>query len=217
MENAKELKTVLFHREHMLKRPSQKHLLTLEDADEHKLPAMDKLLRIMFKFNAELDAVGLKRKVDKNDQYPHKNLFDLTDIEYSDFAEFKIMAKSNWFDPKWGTAIHGGFKFYLHVVQDGFEGRYEIADWITIHICHLNTTPMSFVSTREHVKVLGRFLKDSSDLYFRDIPMKYETRVNTDRMKDGLSFKTEAFNEAVNDACKVMQKIIMRKEYLRAI
>jgi hypothetical protein len=209
----KELETVAFHRKHVLKRPSISDLLTLEDADEYKLPAMDKLLRKMAEFHSELSSVGLKLQVDINDQYPNENLYELTDSAYEHFPRFKIRVKSNWLNPKWKIAIHGGFEFSLHVVQDGYQGRYEIADWITLHICHFDTTPMSFVSSREHVKTLGAFLKDPKDAYFRDIPMSYATSCWGTRR--GMTFKTEAFNEVAEDACKVMQKIISRKQYLK--
>jgi hypothetical protein len=154
-------------------------------------------------------------KVDNHDQYPYESSYELTDTEYASFPEFKIRVKSKWLNPRWRTAIHGDFKFYLHVVQDGYEGRYEIADWITIYIGHLNTTPMSFTSMREHVKTLGFFYRDPACSYFHDLPMNFATRVNFERIKDGLTFKTDAFNEAVEDACKVLQKIISRKQYLR--
>jgi hypothetical protein len=213
----KELKTVSFHRDNILKRPKQEHLLTLEDADEYKLPAMDKLLKQMFKFNSELNSAGIILKIDKNDQYPRENLYEFTDIEYEKFPMFKIIVGSDWFNPEWKMAIHSGFNFHLYVVQDGYGGRREIADWISISICHLNTTPMTFVSAREHVKSLNFFSKDPTISYFHDIPMNFATTVNFDKMKKGLTFKTSEFNESVEDACKVMQKIIRRKKYLKAI
>lgn len=211
----KELETVRFYRKNMLKYPKVEHLLSLEDSDEHKLPAMDKLLRKMSEFCRELKSVGLALQVDKYDQYPHKNKYELTDVEYSGFPVFKIIVKSNWLNPKWRTALHGSFEFYLHVVHDGYGGRYEIADWISIRICHLNTAPISFVSKREHIKTLGFFLHDPAGSYFYDIPMNHANRVSFDSMDEGMTFKIEAFNEAVEDACKVMDKIIQRKEHLK--
>lgn len=210
----KELHTVAFHRAHLLKRPSAEDLPTLEDADEHKLAGMDKLLRQMHDLHAALSSVGLALKEEARDRYPQKNLYELTDAEYADFPEFKIRIKSDWLDPKYGIALHGGFKFQLYVMQDGYGGRHEIADWINIHIQHLYTTPMAWASTREHVRTLGFFLKGPT--YFHDIPMEFATHVSGGRIKDGFTFKTAAFNQAVDDACTVMRKIISRKEHLRA-
>ncbi len=211
-----ELETVRFYRENMLKCPKAEDLLTLEDSDEHKLPAMDKLLKKMSEFHSALNSVGLVLQVDKHDQYPYENMYELTDAEYSGFPEFKIIVKSNWFNPKWRTALHGGFEFYLHVVHDGYGGRYEIADWISIRICHLNTAPISFASKREHIKTLVFFFHDPAGSYFHDILMNHATRVSFDRMDEGMTFKADALNEAVEDACKVLQKIILRKEHLKA-
>lgn len=211
--NTRELRTITFHREQILKKPGEEDLLTLLDADEHKLPAMDKLLKKMQELHAELKSVGLKLHVDKYDKYPFENSYVLTDIEHDAFPEFKIIVHSDWLNPKKRTAIHGGFEFRLHVVQDGYGGRYEIADWITISIRHFNTTPFTFASTREHIRTLNFFYRGQT--YFHDIPMAFETHVNMDRLKDGFTFKTDAFNLAVNDACTVMQKIISRKQFLK--
>ena len=52
----KEVETVRFFRNNMLKRPKAEDLLTLEDSDEHKLPALDKLLKKM------LESRGLTHK-----------------------------------------------------------------------------------------------------------------------------------------------------------
>ena len=75
-----ELKTISFHRENVLKRPKAVDLPTLEDADEHKLPAVNKLLLKIVEFSSELRSVDLSTKVDKCDHYPKENLFELTSL-----------------------------------------------------------------------------------------------------------------------------------------
>jgi hypothetical protein len=208
-----ELKAVTFFREHICKYPEAEHLLTLEDADEHKLPAMDKLLRSIFEFHAALSSVGLVLKADSKDECQYENFYELTDSGYSGFDEFKINVKSNWLNPQWKFALHAGFEFWLYIRQDGYGGRGEIADWINIRIRYLYTTPISFVSSREHVKCLTPFFS-ATDSYFYDIPMISENFVHSDKMNDGMTFKVGAFNQAVEDACTVLKKIIQRKEFL---
>ncbi|MDI6778101.1 MAG: hypothetical protein QMD77_02825 [Patescibacteria group bacterium] len=212
----KELGAVTFQREHMLKRPMQEDLPTLEDTDEHKLPALNKLLLQMHALHAALKTLGIQPQKDKDDQYPNDNLYLLQDADYQGWPRFLIRLKSNWFDPKYPIALHGGFYFHLFVAQDGYEGRYEIADWINIQIRHVNTTPLSFVSWREHIRTLGFFLREQSDSYFYDIPMPFQTGVSFSLLSDGMNFKTEALNLAVDNACTVMQKIINRGQFLRA-
>lgn len=215
MKATPELKTVTFYREAILKHPKQEDLSTLEDADEHKLPAMDKLLKQMFLFYNELNIIGLSLQIDNDDRYPIANSFILQDTEYTRFDEFKIIIKSNWFNPKQRhLSLHAGFEFHLYLIQDAYQGRSEIADWINIFIKHLSTTPISFASNREHVKVLQNFLSKSNVSYFHDLPMEYATSVTFSKIKTGLSFKTSLFNQAVDDSCRILQKIIDRKNHL---
>ncbi|MFA5986564.1 MAG: hypothetical protein WC819_04440 [Parcubacteria group bacterium] len=212
-----ELKTVAFHRENVLKRPNANDLLTMEDIDECKLPAMNTLLRQMACFYAELKAQNITLQIDKNDRYPYKNLYELQDMNFADWPDFRIRIKSNWFNPEWPLAIHAGFDFHLYVLHDGYAQKPgEIADWIDIRIKYLDTIPMSFASRREHIRSMGPFLKDERDTYFYGMPMEYTTSVYFGNMT-GMSFKTDAFNLAVKDACIVMQKIIARKQYLRVM
>lgn len=208
------LRTVEFHKSQVLKIPQQADLPTLQDADEYKLPAMDKLLRQMREFYVELKMQGLQPQKDQEDRYPYENMYRLTDIEYEGWPEFEIFLKSNWFNPKHTIALHGDFSFCLDVTQDGYEGRHEIADWINIQIKYLNTTPISFASQREHVRTLGFFYSPQGS-YFHDLPMKSTTMVSFNRLDSSMNFKTDNFVVAVDDACRVMQKIIRRKKYLK--
>jgi len=212
----KELRTVGFHRSQMLKRPQPEDLLAMKDADEHKLPGMNTLLLQMHRLHSELKAVGLHLRKDEKDRYPRENLFLLTDTEYEDWPRFEIKLKSDWLNPNHPIALHGNFRFKLYVWQDGYEGRHEVADWINIEIAHLNTTPFSFASHREHVRALGMFYRQGGS-YFDDIPMKSAATVSFDRLASGMNFKTAAFNQAVNDACKVMDKVIARKGFLKIL
>jgi len=209
-----ELRSVVFHREHMLKRPNQEQLPTLDDADEHKLPAMNKLLLQMHEFYREMRSSGIKLQNYWYNKYPAEDMYLLGDDGYKDWPRFVISVRSAWLNPKYGIALHGGFNFRLHLIQDGYEGRGEIADWINICIRHVNTTPISFVSWREHVKALGSFLRNRSDAYFYDIPMPFNTSVFSGLLEKGMNFRTSAFNLAVDDACTVMKKIITRKQHL---
>jgi hypothetical protein len=212
----KELETVMFFREHTCKYPKVEDLLTLEDADEHKIPAMDKLLRSIFEFRATLSSAGMELKANKDDRSQYKNLYELTDSDYAHFDDFTIKVQSNWLNPEWIFALHAGFEFWLNVKQDGYKGRGEIADWINIRIRYLYTTPFSFASSREHVKCLSGFYSPNAS-YFYDIPMICENFVHSDRMNDGMTFKVGAFNQAVEDSCIVLKKIIQRKHFLKAI
>lgn len=212
-----ELKDVTFHRTTVLKRPKPEHMLGMDDTDEAKLPAINKLLHKIFQFHSEMQSVNIPLQSGEYDYYKRKNFYKMVDTEYEDFEPFQIHIKSSHFNPKDRfSALHAGFNFFLYVNQDGYRGRGEIADWIKIHLTHLNTTPFSFASSREHVKALthwpGKHLK-----YFEDIPMKYTTTVSFDCLEDGLSFKTDLFNQSVDDACIVMDKIISRKKFLKLV
>lgn len=207
----KELRTISFHRDNILLKPKESDLLTLQDADEHKLPALDFLLKTMYKFRLEMDSVGIKPAKEKEADF-YKNQYLLTDSDYEDFEPFQIRIKSKRFDEKCTYALHAGFEFFLYIVQDAYQGRGEIADWIKIQINHVEVIPFSFASQREHVRAL--FSKEDS--YFEDIPMEYRTTVGFGRMDDKMNFKTESFNKAVNDACIVMEKIMSRKNLIKS-
>lgn len=218
-KSGKELHTIDFHRNQVLLNPKPEHLPTMEDTDVHKLPAMNRLLMQMHQLHAELGSVGLKmqpKMEDVGEKQPILSQYKLTDKQYENWPNFEILLESQWFNPKYGWALHAGFNFHLYVIQDGFERKPgEIADWINIRIKHLSTTPIAFASYREHVKVLKHFGADKS--YFDDILMPSATSVSFDRLDDGMNFKTAAFDLAVDDACMVMRKIIARKEFLRVM
>jgi hypothetical protein len=186
----------------------------MDDADENKLPALNKLLCQMHRLHSELTQAGIHPQKDK---YGNENSYQLLDIEYEAWPAFKISIESKWLDPKYPIALHGGFDFHLYLLQDGYEGRSEIADWINVMIKHVNTTPFSLCSWREHVRTLHAFLKNPSDSYFSDIPMEHTNYVSFDRLQDGLSFKTGLFNQAADDACVVMEKLISRKQFLKVV
>lgn len=205
--SAEDSKATDFYRKKRLRRPDSSDLLTLEDADEYKLSAMDQLIKEIMLFHLELNSFGFNLKPDKNDQHLSPNLYEMADIGYAGCVEIAI--KSDWFNTKWGSSLDNDFNFELFVMQ---KGKYEIADWIYIRVCYLKTVPMALASLREYAKALG-FLLDPKDYFFHDLSISYE-----DRIIDGkLTFKTAAFEVAVEDACKIMEKIISRKEYLRVL
>jgi len=212
MEIADELKTVNFHRLHMLMSPKIEDMPTLEDADEHKLPAINRLLIKMFEFNREMSSVGLSLQEDKDDHYHQKKLYELTDTRFKGTSDFKISIESKWFDPKYGIALHGGFKFHLYIEQ---RIHPEISDWLRIDIRHFNTTPMSFVSAREYDRYLTpTFYRGKC--FFDGIEIGPKER-NFATIDDGLTFKINKFNQCVDDACSVMQALIAFKNSLVAI
>jgi hypothetical protein len=153
----------------------------------------------------------------QKDEFGNESVYKLTDREYETWPAFKINIESEWLDPKYPIALHGGFNFHLYLLQDGYEGRSEIADWVNIMIKHVNTTPFSLCSWREHVRTLPAFLENPGDSYFSDIPMEHTDYVSFDRLQDGLSFKTGLFNQAADDACVVMEKLISRKQFLKVV
>lgn len=209
-----ELEAVKFHRLQILKRPQAQDLPTLEDADEHKLPALNRLLKQMLEFNSEMNSVGLKLTEDNDDQRPQKNLFQLTDSRFSKICTLQIILKSNWFDPKYGIALHGGFKFHLHINQ---EIHPEISDWLRIDIVHLDTTPFSFASEREYDRYLSGPCYRGR-LFFEGIalgPIKLGPKErNFNTINSALSFSTSTLNRCVNDACAIMQALIRDKNML---
>jgi hypothetical protein len=208
----KELKTVTFHREHVMFRPKETDLLTLEDSDEQKLPAINKLLNCIFGFRKEMATVNIHPRKAGEESY-YNGMYLLNDREYENFDPFVIRIECDTFDKKWTWALHAGFSFFLYVKQDAYQGRSEIADWIKIRIKHLETVPSAFASTREHIRALVPFVARES-CYFQDIPMENDSTVNFGRMADAFSFKTALFNQSVEDACLVMKKIAARKELL---
>ena len=209
MEIVNELKTVNFHRLHMLMSPKIGDMPTLEDADEHKLPAINRLLIKMFEFNREMSSVGLSLQEDKDDRYHQKKLYKLTDSRFKEMSDLKIFIESKWFDPKYGIALHGGFKFHLYIDQ---RIHPEISDWLRIDICHLNTTPVSFVSAREYDRYLTPpFYRGK--LFFDGVGVGSKER-NFATINHGLTFKIKTFNQCVDDACAVMQALIIAKDNL---
>lgn len=211
------LDTVIFYRDNVMLHPTAEKMPSLKDADEQKLSAIDKLLRAIFQLHAELTSVGIKLQIDKNGSWSSKpKVFKLQDLNYTDFSEFKIIIKSPWLNPEVRQfAIHANFEFQLYIIQDGFEGRHEIADWINICIQYLNTTPMSWASSREHVKTLTKFIKNKDRLYFKDLPIEFKTHVEAESHR--LSFSTAQFIQSVNDSCTIIKKIIRRKNNLISI
>jgi len=201
-----ETKKVQFLRESALLKFENDEFPTIEDRDETKLGALNKLLLCMYKFYEELAAVKI---IPQKNEYG-KLQYLLSDKKYTNFDRFEISIESDWFDGG-SYALHAGFSFHLYVNQDADRGRMEIADSINISIRHFNTRPVQFASYRDHCRVLQAWLRNKEDSYFYDIPMDYMTHVN---LRDGFSFKTENFIKAVDDACIVMEKIMKRKKYL---
>ncbi|MDD3285519.1 MAG: hypothetical protein PHG95_02705 [Patescibacteria group bacterium] len=212
MEITEELKTVNFYRLHMLMSPKIEDMPTLEDADEHKLPAINRLLIKMFEFNREMNSVGLSLQEEKGDHYHQKKLYELTDTRFKGPGVLRISITSKWFDPKYGIALHGGFKFHLYIDQ---RIHPEISDWLRIDICHLNTTPISFVSAREYDRYLTPPFYHGKH-FFDGIEVGPKER-NFATINDGLTFKITTFNQCVADACAVMQALIISKDSLVAI
>jgi hypothetical protein len=210
----KELQTITFHRENVMFKPEASDLLTLEDSDEQKLPSLNQLLKFIYGFRKEMASVNIHPTAQEKSK--RKNLYLLTDKDYEDFEPFKIKIECNWFDPEWSYALHAGFDFFMYVMQDAYQGRSEIADWIRIHIKHLETIPSSFASAREHVRALSPFLRPAES-YFHNIPIEHTKTVSFRKMSGAMSFKTELFNQSVNDACKVMLKIAARKDSLKVV
>jgi hypothetical protein len=212
MEITDELNTVNFHRLHMLMLPKMENMPTLEDTDEHKLPAINRLLIKMFEFNREMSSIGLSLQEDKDDIYHRKQLYNLTDTRFEGMGELKISIESKWFDPKYGIALHGGFKFHLYIDQ---RIHPEISDWLRIDIRHLNTTPMSFVSAREYDRYLTEpFYRGKK--FFDGIGIGPKER-NFGTINEGLTFKIKTFNQCVDDACSAMQALITSKKSLIVI
>ncbi|HCU01817.1 TPA: hypothetical protein DIC62_03425 [Candidatus Nomurabacteria bacterium] len=213
MEMEKELDKIRFYRKNILMRPKQADLLTLDDADEHKLASMNKLLLHMHQLTNELKSVGIPLQVATGEQHPRReNMFLLTDTEYVDWPEFLIEIRSNWLDLKYPMALHANFNFYMQVTQDGYASKpREVADWITVIIKHINIQPICLSSYREHVRVL-QSVTSRKQSYFNDLQMEYATHVNFG--PDGLSLRTVDFVKAIDDACVVMKKIIARKAFL---
>jgi len=212
MEIINELRAVNFHRLHMLMLPKTEDMPTLEDADEHKLPAINRLLIKMFEFNREMSSVELFLREDEDDRYRRKKLYKLTDTRFKVLGDLKIFIESKWFDPKYGIALHGGFKFHLYVCQ---EIHPEISDWLKIDICHLDTTPMSFVSAREYDRYLTPpFYRGKK--FFDGVEIGPKER-NFATINYGLTYKIKTFNQCVDDACATMQALIASKDSLIAI
>jgi len=216
-QSGSELEIVKFFREQVMFCPAEADLLTETDMDEHKLPALDKLLRCMGVFRREMASVNLlPQPSDKNKKW--KDEYVLTDKEYEDFHPFQIRVRSEHFDPDWFLALHAGFSFTLQVDQGLGHGR-EIADWIDLSVKYFNIVPSSLASHREHVKCLEGFLTSEgrSHLYFSDIPMKYSSSVSSKRMSHAWRFHANLFKQTIDDACMVMEKIIRRKAFLKVV
>lgn len=81
--DTRELDAITFYRKSVLIRPKPEDLLTLADADEHKLSALGQLLKKIIKLHWELDSVRLALKSDKDDQYLRENLYEIVDIGYA--------------------------------------------------------------------------------------------------------------------------------------
>lgn len=212
MEIADELKNVTFYRQHILMFPKIEDMPTLEDTDEHKLPAINRLLLKMLEFNSEMSSVGLSLQDDEDDRQHQKKLYKLTDTQYKGVGNLKISLESKWFDPKYPIALHCGFKFHLYIEQSIHP---EISDWLRIDIRHLGTTPMSFVSAREY----SRYLTPPfyyGKCFFNDVKIGPRER-NFATIDDGLTFKTKKFIQCVDDACSVMQELIVSKSSLVAV
>jgi len=212
MEIPDELETVNFHRLHMLMSPKIEDMPTLEDADEYKLPAINRLLIKMFEFNREMSSAGLSLQEDKDDRYHQNKLYKLTDTRFEETSDLKIIIESKWLDPKYRIALHGGFKFHLYVDQ---RIHPEVSDGLKINICCLNTTPMSFASAREY----DRYLTPPfyyGEHFFDGIEIGPKKR-SFARIDNELTFKIKTFNQCVDDACAVMQALITSKDSLMAI
>jgi hypothetical protein len=166
----------------------------------------------MFEFNREMSSIGLSLQEDKDDIYHRKQLYNLTDTRFEGMGELKISIESKWFDPKYGIALHGGFKFHLYIDQ---RIHPEISDWLRIDIRHLNTTPMSFVSAREYDRYLTEpFYRGKK--FFDGIGIGPKER-NFGTINEGLTFKIKTFNQCVDDACSAMQALITSKKSLIVI
>ncbi len=209
IEEYKELERVRFFCEQVMFKAKESDLLTMEDMDEYKLPALNKLLTFIAGFRQEMASVNIFPQKGKRS---FKNSYVLTDAEYEHFEPFQIRVVCDLFDPEWTYALHAGFDFFLRVNQDAYQGRGELADWININISHSDTLPTSLGSTREHVQAIG-----GSGSYFHDIPMEFTTMVSFKKMARATCFKSSLFNQSVEDACLVMKKIVARKDLLKVI
>ncbi len=205
-----ELETVTFFRRNYVKYPKAEPILTLKDTDEHKLPALNKLLLQIFELRKELASVGLHPT--KSEKSMYKNQYRLQDTDFADAdtldCMFGIVLRCDYFDKGRETSSLGSFGFHMKVEQDGYNGTGEYADCLTISLKHLNVHPVALGSYCHHIKVLR------GKSYFNDIPM--EQTLDMD-MSQGLSLTAADFNKAVGNACTVMQKLIRRKDKLFAI
>lgn len=214
MNHQKQNTIVKFFEDQVMLKPEPSELLTMEDMDESKLPALNQLVNFIHGFYTEMKSVNIQPK-EQAGQWV-KSSYVLTDREFENFDRFSIRIQCELFDPEWTFALHAGFNFSLHIMQDAYQGRGEIADWITINISHLETVPSSLACMREHVKALSGVV-GSKDCYFEDIPMEFTETVNFKRMSKAFSFKTKLFNQSIDDACKVMLKVASRKEFLKVV
>jgi len=210
LQNQLTLRSVLFHRDSMLKKPQQEHLPTLADVDEHKLPAIEKLLLKMHEFHGAMKSKGILLQP-KDVHHPHVvSEYRLTDTEYSKSSKSSIYLYSHWFDPKEIFALHAGFEFRMYVNQ---EVHPEIGDWFRSAFKHVGTTPFAFTS--EYDCSADTYLKDfyNGERFFKGLHLGEECR-NWEKLEEGLSFNTELFNTSVDYTCLVFDKLISRKEFL---
>ena len=187
---------------------------TLEDADVYKLPILGSLLVRIIQANEAISSVGLSSsRVDCTwEEWPGTSYYHLTDSEYEHCDEFIIKLRSNWLKSERRSALTTGFEFYLYVHQM-HNGREDIHDLLEIKVKYLKTTPISLASSRRYSTSIGCFFDMPNMSYFHDLPLKESS--SDEFNKVGLTFKTEKFNQAVSDACLVLDRIIQRKKFLK--
>lgn len=202
-----ELEKISFFRNHVMIMPDAAMLNDLGDSDVYKLESLNKLLVCMHDFADTLGKLGVKLSSEPG----KSSFFDICNDNYDKgHSTAKLFMRSNWFDPKYPMAIHAGFSFHMYVGQDIHP---EISDWIKISISHFNTVPFSLASFRQHGMYLTPTLYRGKR-FLKGIDLGKADGIDFSKEGDMMSFKTDRFKKAVEDACKVMEAIAIDHEFL---
>jgi hypothetical protein len=173
-------------------------LPTLEDADKTKYSSLEKLLNKIDEFSKLMQTLGIKLREEDGDKF-----FDLTIKKYSSDSNFRIIITSPYLDiSNKGRII---FKFRIYVTQ-GIDR--EISQTFSVYIADQITFPFSFASHRSNH--FGKELSGwySGERFLANMPLNKET----ESWGTKFSFNTLQFEECVDDACLVLDKIILNKK-----
>lgn len=197
---------ISFQEKSILRKFVKEDLLTIDDADQNKMPSLKELLLKMYEFRRELESVGI-RLGDVEGHGRKQKGYVLTMPKYAEQCRFNLNLTCDWFDIKECFALHAGFTFNLYVNQ---EIHPEISDWARIGIKRFSTKPYSWASERDYSG--NRYLRGfyGGNIFFNGLDLGPEHRNGTDNAD--FSFKTDCFNKAVGDICLLLDHIISQKK-----